>query len=65
MREGRGELGLVTRDNRHQISILERLSSHDRRETNRRHSNLLGASVRNDHTEELAKLLEHLGSDIL
>jgi len=65
LRECWGELGLVAADDRHQISILERFSSHDRREANSRRSDLLGASIWSDHREELANLVEHLGRDVL
>jgi hypothetical protein len=65
LRECWGKLGLVAADDRHQISILERLSSHDRREANGRCSNLLGASIWRDHSEELANLVEHLWRDVL
>lgn len=65
LRECWGKLGLVAADDRHQISILERLSSYDRREANRRCSNLLGANIWSDHREELANLVEHLGRDVL
>jgi hypothetical protein len=65
LRECWGKIGLVAADDREQISVFERFSSHDRREPNRRRSNVLGASLWRDHGEQLAHLVDHLGRDVL